>query len=213
MNNKNVIYKKALLLAVPMMVQNGITNAVSLVDNLMVGRLGTESMTAVSIAGQLIFVFNLAIFGGISGPGIYGAQYYGQGNKKGFQDIFRLKLWICTLCALVGIAIFIFGGSRLLSLYLHGTSVDIDAELTLEYGLQYLYIMLFGLIPFSITQVYASSLRETGESMKPMIAGVASVVIDVIFNYFLEINCCNNITVSKNNIISLCIANIIPNII
>lgn len=185
MNNKNVIYKKALLLAVPMMVQNGITNAVSLVDNLMVGRLGTESMTAVSIAGQLIFVFNLAIFGGISGPGIYGAQYYGQGNKKGFQDIFRLKLWICTLCALVGIAIFIFGGSRLLSLYLHGTSVDIDAELTLEYGLQYLYIMLFGLIPFSITQVYASSLRETGESMKPMIAGVASVVIDVIFNYFL----------------------------
>lgn len=64
MNNKNVIYKKALLLAVPMMVQNGITNAVSLVDNLMVGRLGTESMTAVSIAGQLIFVFNLAIFGG-----------------------------------------------------------------------------------------------------------------------------------------------------
>ncbi len=185
MNNKNAIYKKALLLAVPMMVQNGITNAVSLVDNLMVGRLGTESMTAVSIAGQLIFVFNLAIFGGISGPGIYGAQYYGQGNTKGFQDIFRLKLWICILCALAGIAVFFFGGSQLISLYLHGTSADIDAGATLEYSLQYLHIMLLGLIPFSITQVYASSLRETGESMKPMIAGVASVVVDVVFNYFL----------------------------
>lgn len=56
---KQSVYKKALLLAVPMMIQNGITNAVSLVDNLMVGSLGTESMTAVSIVGQLIFVFFL----------------------------------------------------------------------------------------------------------------------------------------------------------
>ena len=47
--NENSIYKKALMLAVPMMIQNGITNAVSLVDNLMVGSLGTESMTGVSI--------------------------------------------------------------------------------------------------------------------------------------------------------------------
>lgn len=65
---KQSVYKKALLLAVPMMIQNGITNAVSLVDNLMVGSLGTESMTAVSIVGQLIFVFFLAVFGGLSGP-------------------------------------------------------------------------------------------------------------------------------------------------
>ena len=61
MNEKN-IYKKALVLAVPMMIQNGITNMVSLIDNVMVGSLGTEAMTAVSIIGQLIFVFNLAVF-------------------------------------------------------------------------------------------------------------------------------------------------------
>ena len=51
---KQSVYKKALLLAVPMMIQNGITNAVSLVDNLMVGSLGTESMTAVSIVGPFM---------------------------------------------------------------------------------------------------------------------------------------------------------------
>ena len=78
------IYKKALILAVPMMIQNGITNMVSLVDNVMVGTLGTEAMTAVSIVGQLIFVFNLAVFGGLSGAGIYSAQYYGQKNMEGF---------------------------------------------------------------------------------------------------------------------------------
>ena len=49
----NSVYKKAMTLAVPMMIQNGITNAVGLVDNLMVGSLGTESMTAVSIVGDI----------------------------------------------------------------------------------------------------------------------------------------------------------------
>lgn len=185
MNENREIYKKALLLAVPMMIQNGITNAVSLVDNLMVGKLGTESMTGVSIVGQLIFVFNLAIFGGLSGPGIYGAQYYGQGNMKGFQNIFRLKLWICLFCVAAGLSAFIFGGSSLIGLYLHGTASDIDAAATLDYGLQYLHIMLIGLVPFAITQIYASSLRETGESLKPMIAGVISVIVDVVFNYLL----------------------------
>ena len=77
------IYKRAFMLAVPMMIQNGITNMVSLIDNVMVGKLGTEAMTAVSIAGQLIFVFSLAIFGGLSGPGIFGAQFFGQGNTEG----------------------------------------------------------------------------------------------------------------------------------
>ena len=63
-----MIYKKALTIAVPMMIQNGITNMVGLVDNLMVGSLGTEAMTGVAIVNQLLFVNNLAIFGGLAGP-------------------------------------------------------------------------------------------------------------------------------------------------
>ena len=179
------VYKKALTLAVPMMIQNGITNAVSLVDNLMVGSLGTESMTAVSIVGQLIFVFFLAVFGGLSGPGIYGAQYYGQRNKEGFQTVFRLKLWITAVIVLVGIIIFITNGSRLIGLYLHGSTQGMDAGKTLEQGMEYLHIMLIGLIPFAFTQIYAGSLREMGESVKPMIAGIASVFVDIVFNYLL----------------------------
>lgn len=179
------VYKKALTLAVPMMIQNGITNAVSLVDNLMVGSLGTESLTAVSIVGQLIFVFFLAVFGGLSGPGIYGAQYFGQGNKKGFQNVFRLKLWITAVIVLVGMTVFVAGGEQLIGLYLHGSSQGMDAAGTLEQGRDYLHIMLFGLIPFAFTQIYAGSLREMGESMKPMIAGIVSVFVDIIFNYLL----------------------------
>lgn len=184
MDNKN-IYKQALYLAIPMMIQSGITNAVGLVDNVMVGSLGTESMTAVSIVGQLIFVFNLAIFGGLSGPAIYGAQYFGQGNMDGVRNIFRLKWWIGISCVILGLLAFCLWGSNLIMLYLHGNDGGINAETTLQFGHSYLEIMLFGLLPFAITQVYAGSLRETGESVKPMVAGLASVVVDIVFNYIL----------------------------
>lgn len=184
MKNK-AIYKRALKLAVPMMIQNGITNMVSLIDNVMVGSLGTEAMTAVSIVGQLIFVFNLAIFGGLSGPGIYGAQYYGQNNIEGFRNTFRIKQWICGISLLMGLSVFIFKGETLINLYLHGESDVVDPVLTMKYAKQYLTIMLGGLLPFAVTQIYASSLRETGDSIKPMVAGIVSVAVDIAFNYML----------------------------
>lgn len=183
--NRSNIFKRALMLAVPMMIQNGITNAVGLVDNIMVGSLGTEAITAVSIGGQLIFVFNLAIFGGISGPGIYGAQYYGQKNEEGFRSTVRMKLWISLAVLIMGIAAFVFGGEFLIGLYLKGKSKDIDPVLTMELAKQYLGIMLWGLPPFVLTQIYSSSLRETGASLKPMFAGVVSVAVDIVGNILL----------------------------
>ena len=184
-SDKKKLYKKVLMLAIPMMVQNGISNAVSLVDNLMVGKLGTESMTAVSIAVQLIFVFNLAIFGGLSGPGIYGAQYYGYGNTDGVRKVFRLKLWIVSVIAVVGMGIFLLFGPNLVGLYLHGSASGIDAAKTLNLSLEYLHVMLIGFIPFAVTQRFAGSLRETGDSFKPMVSGIVAVITDVIFNYLL----------------------------
>lgn len=177
------IYKRALRLAVPMMIQNGITNMVGLVDNVMVGSLGSEAITAVSIVGQLIFVFNLAIFGGLSGPGIYGAQYFGSKNMNGFRNTVRLKHWIGLVCLAGGLLVFIFAGESLIGLYLRGESENVDPVLTMSLAKQYMSIMLWGLPFFVFTQIYSTSLRETGESIKPMAAAVTSVVIDVMFNY------------------------------
>lgn len=177
------IYKRALRLAVPMMIQNGITNMVGLVDNVMVGSLASEAIAAVSIVGQLIFVFNLAIFGGLSGPGIYGAQYWGSQNMRGFQNTVRLKHWIGLVCLVGGLLVFNFAGEPLIKLYLQGESDNVDPVLTMSLAKQYMSIMLWGLPFFVFTQIYSTSLRETGESVKPMVAAVTSVVADVMFNY------------------------------
>ena len=70
-------YKMVLAIAIPIMIQNGITNFVNLLDNIMIGRIGTEQMSGAAIVNQLIFVYNLCIFGGVSGAGIFTAQYFG----------------------------------------------------------------------------------------------------------------------------------------
>ena len=182
---EKLIYKKTLKIAVPMMIQNGITNAVGLVDNVMVGNLGTNAVTAVSIIGQLFFVFSLAIFGGLSGPGIYAAQYYGQKNIEGFRQTFRIKHWICGFCLVAGLCAFLFAAEPLIGLYMRGEGGEVDPVETMALAKEYLGVMIIGMAPFVITQIYASSLRETGDTFMPMMAGVASVVVDVVFNYLL----------------------------
>lgn len=88
-------YRAVLAIAVPVMIQNGITQFVGVLDNLMVGRLGTEQMSGVAIANQLIFIFNLCIFGGLSGAGIFGAQFAGKRDVDGIRNVFRFKLIVC----------------------------------------------------------------------------------------------------------------------
>ena len=174
-----------LAIAVPIMVQNGITNLVNLLDNIMVGRLGTEQMSGVSIVNQLIFVYNICIFGGVSGAGIFTAQYFGQKDSEGVRYTFRFKLWMTTILTVGAMLLFVFCDDLLINLYLSGSSDGGDLLAALEYGKKYLRIMLIGLPAFMILQVYASTLRECGETVVPMKAGMAAVLVNLVFNYFL----------------------------
>ena len=178
-------YAMVLAIAVPIMVQNGITNLVNLLDNIMVGRLGTEQMSGVSIVNQLIFVYNICIFGGVSGAGIFTAQYFGQNDSEGVRYTFRFKLWMTTILTVGAILLFLFCDDLLINLYLSGSSDGGDLLAALEYGKRYLRIMLIGLPAFMILQVYASTLRECGETVVPMKAGMAAVLVNLVFNYFL----------------------------
>ena len=94
-------YKMVLAVAVPMIIQNGLTNFVSLLDNLMIGLVGTNAISGVAIANQLMFVFWLLMFGATAGVGIFTAQYYGNGDVKGVRDTFRFKLIANTVLAVI----------------------------------------------------------------------------------------------------------------
>lgn len=178
-------YKMVLAIAVPIMVQNGITNFVSLLDNIMIGQIGTEPMSGVAIVNQLIFVYNLCLFGGVSGAGIFTAQYFGQKNDEGIRQTVRFKLWIVTGITLLTTVLFLTSGDYLIQLYLQGEGTAESITATLHYGHQYLMIMLLGLPPFMMVQVYSSTLRECGQTILPMKAGVIAVFVNLILNYIL----------------------------
>ena len=178
-------YKMLLGIVVPIIIQNGITNFVSLLDNLMVGRIGTEQMSGVAIVNQLVFVFNLCIFGAVSGAGIFTAQFFGHGDYEGVRNTFRFKFMISVAFAVIGIAVFVVGGPQLISLFLHEGGESGNIEQTLLYGEKYLHWILLGLVPFALSQVYSGTLRETGETVVPMAAGVTAVFVNLIFNFLL----------------------------
>ncbi len=178
-------YKKVIMITLPIMIQNAITNFVGLLDNIMVGRVGTEQMSGVAIVNQLMFVYNLCIFGAMSGAGIFGAQFYGQRNHEGIKYTFRFKLIVAAIITIIGSAVFIFAGDALINSYLHDSTEGGDIVATLAYAKDYMWIMLIGLIPFCVVSSYSGTLRETGQTAVPMYAGITAVLVNLVLNYIL----------------------------
>lgn len=178
-------YYRVIAIAVPIILQNGITNFVSLLDNIMVGSLGTEQMSGVSIVNQFIFIFNLLIYGAISGAGIFCVQYHGTRDQNGISHTFRFKLYLNVLLTVLSIGAFVLFGDYLISTFLSESSTSGDIALTFSEGQAYLRIMLIGLIPYSVSQVYASTLRETEHAVVPMVASVVAVATNFVLNYIL----------------------------
>ena len=178
-------YKMTLAVAFPIMLQNIITNFVSLLDNVMVGALGTEQMSGVSIVNQLIFIFNLAVFGALSGAGIFTAQFYGKNDPQGIKYTVRYKAYISALLLVAGVLIFTFFKTPLINMFLHESGDTGDIALTLHYAEKYVNVILWGFLPFCITQTISSTLRETGETVAPMVASFVAVVTNCTFNWVL----------------------------
>lgn len=178
-------YKMVLAVAVPIMIQNGITNFVGLLDNIMVGQVGTEQMSGVAIVNQLMMVYYLCVFGGLAGAGIFTAQYFGQKDKEGIRQTFRYKFWMALALTAGALILFLSVGGALIQMYLNGSSDGGDLEAALHHGKNYLKVMLFGLPAFMMVQIYVSTLRECGETVVPMKAGIAAVLVNLCLNYLL----------------------------
>lgn len=179
-------YKMLLAIVMPIVLQQFITQFVGLLDNLMVGQVGTSEMTGVSLANQLLFVFNLGIFGSLSGASIFATQYFGAKNKDKYQESFRFKWIITSIIFIVTTIIFILFSEQLLSIFINSQEgEDTNPVLVLLHGKQYLWIMLIGNLAFVIKEIYASSLREMKETFVPMISGIIAILVNLVFNYIL----------------------------
>ncbi|MCQ2240960.1 MATE family efflux transporter [Treponema sp.] len=178
-------YRNIFTITLPIVIQSTITNFVGLLDNLMVGRCGTDSMNGVSIFSQLFFVFTLCVWGSSCGAGIFTAQFFGKGDHKGVRDTFRIKLYLVGIATIVGAAVFLLFGEYFMEKFIHESDSIGDPVATMRHAKDYMMIMLIGMIPTALGMVYAGTLRDIGETSVPMKAGFVAVFVNLALNYIL----------------------------
>ncbi len=176
-------YRRVMGVAIPIVIQSAITSFVALLDNIMVGQVGTMQMSGVSIVNGLLFIFNLCIFGANAGAGIFTAQFHGKGDEPGVRHTFRFKVMVSALLVAVWCVILTLADGPLIGLYLQGEGDPLEATAVLGYGKDYLQIMLWGFLPFALSNAYCGTLRETGQTVVPMVAGITAVFVNLFFNY------------------------------
>ena len=179
-------YRRIMAVALPIIIQNAITNFVALLDNIMVGQLANAQISGVSIVNNnLMFIFNICMFGAAAGAGIFTTQFRGSNDDEGIRHTVRFKLLLCGALSLVAGFAFYYFSDPLINLYLTGDGDPMEAAQTLQAGREYLYMMLWGMLPFAITNAYAGTLRECGHPKMPMVAGIIATFVNLVLNYIL----------------------------
>lgn len=178
-------YKRIMHILVPGVIHMSVANFVNFLDNIMVGSLGTAQVSGVAITNQLMFVFNMIVFGVLGAAGIFSAQYFGAKDVDGVRSVFRAKLWMSMITLLIAFFLLITFETELISLYLKGEGEPALALQIMQEAKSYLHIMLWGLLPFVLSQCYATTMREAGELHVSMRAGVVALIVNLTGNWLL----------------------------
>ena len=178
-------YATVIGIALPIFFQNGVMNFVNLLDNIMVGRVGTDAVSAVSIISQFFFVFNLGLFGAVSGASIFGAQFFGSGDTDGLRQTFRFRFIVCVVVTIAAMLLLYFFHEPLIRMYLHEGGETGNMQDTMTQAVSYLKALLVGFPPFAISTCYANTLRDTGETRVALRASLMAVLINLTLNYVL----------------------------
>jgi putative MATE family efflux protein len=171
-------YRKLLLVAVPIIVQNFISSSLNMVDTVMIGKLGDQSIAAVGLGNKVFFLFIVILFGVYSGASIFTAQYWGKEDVKNVRRVLGVSLILGVSIAFIfTLAIMIFP-QGILKIF----SKDLKV---IELGAEYISVVGLSYIFTAISFAYGFSARTIGQGKIPMVVSAISLGINTIFNYIL----------------------------
>ena len=175
---KKIFYDEMIKIALPITIQSLFQSSLSMIDQMMVGGLGSVSIAGIGLGGKFISLFSVTVSALCTGAGILIAQYYGAKDNKGVSNSFNLNL-LFALAISVLFSGLSFGIPKvIMGLY----STD---QAVIEAGTSYLTILGVGIIPMTLTLMISTLLRSIGLAKMPMYASVASVVLNTGLNYGL----------------------------
>mgnify|MGYP000204048874 FL=1 len=175
-------YKEALAIGIPVMLQALIQSLVSLIDSFMVAGLGDVKMSGVNISGQICFIFMVMQNMICASGGIFLTQYFGAKQREGMRQSVAFKV-VASLstCIFYFLATFVFT-RPVLSLMVIGNS---QAELILDEGQKYMYLMGFIGIQMMISSILSSSYREIGRVRVILVITLIAAGSNAFLNWVL----------------------------
>lgn len=171
-------YKKLVSLALPIALQGLISSSLTLLDNLMVSKLGELSLTAVGLATQSFTIEWMVIFGFCSGCGTFFTQFWGVKDIKNVRKVIGIAEMTCFAASLVFFIAGFFFPVQVLSLLTNSNEAAV-------LGADYLRYAAVNFILVALTQPFLTALRVTEQTKIPMYISLSSFFVDVIFNYLL----------------------------
>lgn len=172
---KRSLRKEIVRLAFPIALQQFMTALVGACDAIMLGKLSQDAMSAVSLATQVTFVFNLFMFAFMAGENMFVAQYYGKGDYTGISQVFSLVTKICGCIAVVFLAGTLFFPEQLMRILT-------NEETLITLGSEYLRVIGISYVFSGIAQTFLAIMKNCGAvNMSTLINGVM-VMLNIVLN-------------------------------
>lgn len=172
---KRSLRKEIVRLALPIALQQFMTALVGACDAIMLGKLSQDAMSAVSLATQVTFVFNLFMFAFMAGENMFVAQYYGKGDYTGISQVFSLVTKICGCIAVVFLAGTLFFPEQLMRILT-------NEETLIALGSEYLRVIGISYVFSGIAQTFLAIMKNCGAvNMSTLINGVM-VILNIALN-------------------------------
>lgn len=172
---KRAFYHTLSAMVIPIAFQNLMTALVSASDAVMLGFLEQEALSAVSLAGQVTFVFNLCVTVLVQGTTMLAAQYWGKGDRNTVEKILALAMRYMAFVTVVFLTSTLLIPERIMSLLTNETTLIIR-------GAKYLRIAGISYVPLGLSQMYLCIMKNSGKTGKSTVIGSSSMILNLCFN-------------------------------
>ncbi|QHQ62141.1 MATE family efflux transporter [Anaerocolumna sedimenticola] len=169
---------KTIAITIPIALQGLLNTILNFVDILMIGKLGESTIAGVGLANKVFFVFTLLVFGIVSGSGVLTAQYWGKRDVVNIRKVLGISLILALSASILFVVPCIINPKFVMGIFT-------NSEETIRIGAVYLSIVVISYPFTAITNAYVSLLRGVNQVKAPVIISIASILVNVIFNYIL----------------------------
>ena len=170
--------KKTVMIALPVAMQGMLNTVVNLVDNLMIGSLGSTAIASVGLANKVFFVFTLLVFGVNSGSGILAAQFWGNQDIKNIRRVLGVALTLAVTAAVVFMVPACLKPELMMRIFT-------TSEASIHMGAAYLAVAAFFYPCTAVTNTYVAMLRAVNRVKEPVIISCVAILVNICFNYIL----------------------------